>query len=388
MQPFKLPICYILKNAKYNYWSSHPTIGMKILWFNWRDIQNPDAGGAEVFTHEVMRRLAAMGHEMTLVTSEFEGCQSNANVDDVNIIRSGGKYSVYKQAKSFYKSHGSRYDVIIDEINTRPFLTPKFVRGKPIIALFHQLAREFWFYETSFPMNYLGFYYFENKWLSYYRDIPTVTVSDSSKKDLEDLGFKKIFMVPEGLNVTPLQEVRQKESVPTVVFMGRLKKAKLPHHAIQAFSYLRKEIPNAKMWIIGDGYMRSELENMRQDGVVFFGRVSNAEKYDLLSRAHVALVPAVREGWGLVVTEANAMGTPAVGYNVPGIRDSVRNGETGLLVSENTPKALGLAAASLLKDKEQLRTLSSNSNRNAKSFSWDTTAKEFDSLVRKICNQS
>jgi glycosyltransferase involved in cell wall biosynthesis len=54
-----------------------------------------------------------------------------------------------------------------------------------------------------------------------------------------------------------------------------------------------------------------------------------------LSRAHIILVPAVREGWGLVVTEANAMGTPAIGYDdVPGLRDSIRHGETGITIME------------------------------------------------------
>ena len=181
---------------------------MKVLWFNWRDIKNPAAGGAEVFTHEVMRRLVGKGYEMTLFTSEFEGCPSRENVDGVDIVRSVGKYSVYSKENGFYNSNGSKYDLVIDEINTRPFMTPKFVKDKPIIALIHQLAREFWFYETSFPLNYLGYYYLEKKWLSYYRNIPTITVSDSSRRDLESLGFEKIFMVPEGLNVVPLKQVR------------------------------------------------------------------------------------------------------------------------------------------------------------------------------------
>jgi hypothetical protein len=185
------------------------------LWFNWRDIKNPDAGGAEVFTHEVMSRLAKnKGYEMTLFTAVFHGGRRNEVLDGVNIIRHGGRYTVYHNAKAYYKKHWQNYDIIVDEINTKPFLTPKFAKEKPVLALFHQLAAEFWFYETRFPLNYIGYYYLERKWLSYYKDIPTVTVSNSSKEDLKAIGFKNIFLVPEGLNVTPLRDVQQKEASP------------------------------------------------------------------------------------------------------------------------------------------------------------------------------
>lgn len=357
---------------------------MRILWFNWRDIKNPEAGGAEVFTHEVMRRLVCQGYEATLFTAEFDGCLATENVDGVNIVRSGNKYSVYNKAKSFYNSNGSKYDLIIDEINTRPFLTPKFVNDKLVIALFHQLAKEFWFYETSFPLNYLGYYYFEKKWLSYYRDIPTITISESSKKDLESLGFKKIFLAPEGLNVTPLREVGQKELVPTVVFIGRLKKAKLPHHAIQAFSLIKKEIPDARMWVIGDGYMRKELERMSGKDITFLGRVPNDQKNDLLSRAHLVLVPAVREGWGLVVTDSYAMGTPVVAYNVPGLRDSVRDGKTGVLTKRNTPDNLASEALQLLRNRTSLKELSINALEFSRQFSWDKTSDTFAEIIKQL----
>src|SRR5215210_9011228 len=109
---------------------------MRILWFNWRDIRNPEAGGAEVFTHEVMKRLVKRGYEMTLFTSRFKACQVNENIDGIDIIREGNKYTVYKEAKNYLKTYEHHYDLILDEINTRPFLTPKSVESKkPIIAL-------------------------------------------------------------------------------------------------------------------------------------------------------------------------------------------------------------------------------------------------------------
>lgn len=358
---------------------------MRILWFNWRDIKNPNAGGAEVLTHEIMRRFIIRGHDSTLFAAQFPGCLPTEIVDGVRIIRSGSRYTVYSKASEYYSKHRYDYDLIIDEINTKPFLTPKFVKNnKPIIALFHQMAREFWFYETSFPLNYIGYYYLEKKWLSNYRNIPTITVSNSSKKDLEDLGFQKIYVIPEGLNIKPLSEVPQKEPEPTIIFTGRMKKAKMPHHAVQAFSIIKKEILEAKMWVVGDGYMLDKLKKMNVKDVVFYGHVNDKLKYELMSRAHIALVPAVREGWGLVVTESNAMGTPAVAYNVPGLRDSIQDGYTGVLVDYNTPESLANASIELLNDKDRLAKLSYNALKFSARFNWDNTAEAFDNIIRSV----
>ena len=355
---------------------------MRILWFNWRDIKNPDAGGAEVFTHEVIQRLVRKGYDITLFSSAYEGCVSNENVDGVRTVREGGKYSVYRKAIKYYEQNSNSYDLVIDEVNTRPFLTPKFVKGKPILAVVHQLAHEFWFYETSFPLNYIGYYYLERKWLSYYRNVPTITVSNSSKTDLEELGFKDVSIVPEGLSISPLMRAPTKETQPTIAFLGRLKKAKLPHHALQAFSIIKEEIPDSRMWIIGDGYMKDELSTKNIRNVTFFGKTDNKSKYELLSRAHLLLVPAVREGWGLVVTESNAMGTPAVAYDVPGLRDSVKDGITGMLAKENSPASLAKMALSLLKDRDLRDRLSSNALEDARAFSWDNTADAFDEIIK------
>ena len=105
-------------------------------------------GGAEIFTREVAKRWVEQGHEVTLFTSEFQNCKREEVVDGVNIVREGGKYSIYWKAKKYYRRHFLRdgYDVVIDEINTRPFFTPKFVNNGKNVALIHQLARECWFY--------------------------------------------------------------------------------------------------------------------------------------------------------------------------------------------------------------------------------------------------
>jgi glycosyltransferase involved in cell wall biosynthesis len=362
----------------------------KILWFNWRCWMNPEMGGAEIFTREVAKRLSKAGHEITLFTSEFRGCKREEVVDGVRILRAGGRYLVYWKAKKYYRKCSSRegYDVVIDEINTRPFLTPRFVNnGEKVVALIHQLARECWFYETPFPINYIGYHFLEKRWLMNYVDIPTVTVSESTRRDLLDLGLKEVFVVPEGLNFKPLSKVPEKEGFPVVAYVGRLKRAKRPDHAVRAFRIVKEKIPEAELWIIGEGYFRRDLEKITTEGVRFFCGLSDWERRELVKRAWVLANPSVREGFGLNVVEANALGTPCVAYDVAGLRDSVNNNETGLLAEAGSVEDLADKLVAVLKDDVFRESLSRNALDYSRQFSWDRSAEEFMKVLEWVLNE-
>jgi glycosyltransferase involved in cell wall biosynthesis len=352
---------------------------MRILWYNWKDITNPAAGGAEVFTHEIAKRLVKNGHDITLFCSSYLNGKNEDVLDGVKIVRDGNKYSVYQKAKKYYKENKAEFDLVIDEINTRPFLTPDFV-DKPIIALIHQLAREFWFYKTRFPINFIGYYWLENHWLKKYKKIPTVTVSNSTKNDLLQLGFEKVLIIPEGISNKPLEVIPAKEEVPTLIFVGRLEKTKLPDVAIKSFLEVKKKVRDAQLWIVGDGMMKKTLENATKNitSIKFWGRISNEKKLELMSRSHLLIIPAIREGWGLVVTEANSMGTPAIGYNVHGIRDSIKNNLTGILLGKNDVDTLTKEIEKIFSTTTVLTTLSANALIDSKQYSWDTSAAIFE----------
>ena len=341
-------------------------------------------GGAEVFTYEVAKRWAALGMRLPCLLQNFQAAKDEETVDGIKIVRAGGRFTVYRQAKRFYSKRfrKERFDVIIDEINTQPFFAPKFAKnGEKVIALIHQLAREFWFYETPFPVSYLGYHFLENRWLKQYVDVPTVTVSESTRRDLLDLGFKHVSVVPEGLNFEPLNALPEKDSKPIVVFSGRLKRAKRPDHAIKAFAIVKEKIPNAELWVFGDGPFRKTLEGISGAGVRFFGNLSSLERRELLRKSWVLMVPGLREGWGLNIVEANALGVPAVAYDVPGLCDSVKNNETGLLAEGGNIKDLAEKTFKVLTDNLLREKLSVNALNYSKQFSWDKTADEFMKLI-------
>ena len=335
-------------------------------------------GGAEVFTHEVAKRWAEAGHDVTLFTSKFLNCKQDEVLDGIKVVRRGGKYSVYKEAKKWYEQNFSKgdFDVIIAEVKPRPFSTPKFVKGAKIVVLIHQLAREYWFYETPFPISYLGYHLLEKRWLKPYHKTTTVTVSESSRKDLVDLGFENVSIVGEGINFSPVEKPCENKSA-ILVYSGRLKKAKRPSDAVNAFKLVKKTYPNAKLWIIGEGYLKEKLMKTAPNGVKFFGSTSNEERRALIKQASLLINPSIREGFGLNIVEANALGVPCVAYDVPGLRDAVVNNQTGLLVKSGDVKALAEQIVRVLKNDVFRAKLSQNALIYSKNFDWGQVAEKF-----------
>lgn len=312
---------------------------MRILIFNWRDPAHPRAGGAEVFTHELASHWVRAGHEVTQFSAAAPGLPEHDDVDGVRLIRRGGRFGVYREARRFYERQGrGKFDLVIDEINTRPFLSPRFVDDAQVVALAHQVAREVWFHEMPRPLAAAGCYVLEPRWLRAYRDVPVLTISESSRRSLLAYGLPDVRVISVGVNLPEPMPDAKKETVPTVLFCGRLASNKRPDHAVSAFRRIQSSISDAQLWVIGSGPLEGELRRQAPEGVSFFGKVGEQEKYEIMARAHVLVATSVREGWGMVVTEAAAVGTPSIGYDVSGLRDSVPL--TGGVLVEPTVDAL------------------------------------------------
>lgn len=359
---------------------------MKILVFNLRDHKHPDAGGAECFTHEVAKRWVAEGHAVTIIASNFESGAIMDVVDGVSIIRLGNYFTVRRKARQYYKKHlKGKFDVVVDVYTNIPFLAPRFVQ-EPVILLAFEVVGEKYIVGLPLVVGHLVHHVLEPLWYRCYRSTKTVTVSTSTANDLRDLGLRNVEVVPVGLSCSPLERVPRKEGAPTFLFVGLLKKVNRVEDAVRAFRLIASEIPEASLWIVGRG---SELERLKKLArgvpVQFFGYVDDALKFDLMKRANVILVPGIREGWGLVVTEANSCGTPAIGYNIVGHKDSIRHGETGLL-TESTPQAMARAAIKVITDVDLYNRLSYNALEWSRQFSWDTTASEFMDIIDEHCS--
>ena len=290
----------------------------------------------------------------------------------VVIRRAGGRFSVYRAARRNVLADGADWaDVVLDSINTRPFLTPRWCSA-PSVGLAYQVCREIWFDEMPLPAAALGRWVLEPLWLRSYRRTPMVTISSSSRDSLRGYGINDAAVVRMGAHVPDPGEV-EKASAPTVAFVGRLASNKRPADAVEAFRLVRRTIPDARLSMIGDGPLRTSLAGAAPQGVTFHGRVSEIEKSHLLASAHVLAVPSRREGWGLVVTEASALGIPSVAYDVAGLRDSVAATGQGALV-DPTPEALAVGLLCQLQ--------STGPTVRTPLPSWDDTASDLLAIMR------
>jgi glycosyltransferase involved in cell wall biosynthesis len=310
---------------------------MKILVCNWRDGSHPAAGGAEVYTEEVLSRWAAAGHEVTLFSADQAGRPERETVRGVQRVRRGSRLGVYREARRWFREEGlGRFDIVIDEVNTRPFFAHRFA-DVPVVALYHQTCEEIWSYEMPWPASWLGRRVLEPRWLEGMRGVPAMAVSQSTKDAIARFGIANTIVVPEGIE-PPVPVDVPKAQVPTLVHCSRLVAYKRADHVIEAFGIAQRSIPDLRLVMVGDGPEMASLQRQAPTGVEFVGFVPAQQKKELMASAHAIVMASVREGWGLVIAEAAALGTRAIAYDRPGLRDAVTAAE-GVLVPPS-PEAL------------------------------------------------
>ncbi len=374
-------------------------LSMKILWFTWKDKKNPQAGGAEIINEEIAKRLVRGGHQVKILTAGFPGRRHKEKIDGYEIIRCGNRWSVYSRSFRYYAKHLIGWpDLIIEEINTFPFCTQFYAKEKRIL-LFYQLCREIWFYQMKFPFSLFG-YLIEPIYLRWLNKNRAITISNSSKKDLLRYGFKSsnIKIMPVGIEIEPLENLKSmiKYDDFTMLSLGAIREMKRPDEQVRAFEIAKEKIPALKLKIAGGGsgkyfakVMRMIKQSKYRDDIEYLGKVSIKKKTELMQKCHFIAVTSVKEGWGLIVTEAASQGTPAIVYNVDGLRDSVRNKITGLIARKNTPEGLAEKIIELYqKDRRHYRTMQKNAWSFSKEINFANCFKNFDKIISEYDIQS
>lgn len=352
---------------------AHPP--KKVLILNWRCPKNPLSGGAEKVTLEHAKAWVKEGMSVSWLAGGFKDSPQTEIIDGVEIHRFGTPISVYLLAPFLYwfKWSGS-FDLVFDEIHGVPFLSPLWVWKSKRIAYIHEVAQEIWDEMLPFPINILGKLY-EKIYFIFYKKTPFLTGSNSTKHDLIRFGIpeENITVIPHGLFLKSIEEPAQKEKVLTLLYVSRLVKMKGIEDALHIFAEVIKKVPSAQFWIVGsgeEGYV-NKLHKLAEQlnvskSVTFFGYVGEDKKIELYQKAHFLLHTSVREGFGLVVIEANSQGTPALVYDSPGLRDIIKNNRNGYIFKSgdnssvagkciamyNSPQYLTLAQSAIIESKE------------------------------------
>ncbi len=368
---------------------------MNILWLTWKDDNHPAAGGAEVVLRELSRRLVHDGHSVTWLTCGYSNQEQIEQVDGINIIRIGrNRYAHSVKALAYYARRlRGKFDIVIEVVNTAPYFSVFFGKKSRRFLFYHQLAGDVWFHETRPPISLVGRYVLEplSTRLLSRADVKTITVSESTRRDLARFGFhhERTHVISEGIQLKPIStlEVAHKFAKPTLLSFGAIRAMKRTIHQIDAFEIAKTQIPNLQLKIAGaaeGSYGRKVLARIKRSpftkDIEYLGKVTDQTKIQLMQKAALITVTSIKEGWGLVVTEAASQGTPAVVYDVDGLRDSVQDGVTGLATAQD-PRALARAVVYLLEDSDLYSRMRESAWKWSYQITFNNAYKDFKKIL-------
>ncbi|MGE3309360.1 MAG: glycosyltransferase family 4 protein [Limisphaerales bacterium] len=327
---------------------------MRFLMLNWRDPRNPLAGGAERVSAAFLGGLLAAGHHVDWFAYDFEGARPEEEIDGIRVHRAGGVFTSVLAARRWFRGQ-PRFDLVIDQHHGIPWYAPWWC-GTSCVAYIHEVLGPIWRSFYRWPTSGLG--RIQERWTHwFYRRIPFWVPSESTRDAVSRHGVREVHVFPNGVDVAPLSELPAKgtEGPIRLVTVSRLAPNKRVDHAVRCTGLLRERGIPAELTIVGDGSEMSPLRELVKNlglnrWIRFVGYRPESEKLDILAASHALIHPSVREGWGLNVIEANAMGTPAVVYPVAGLVDSTLNGETGCVSLSESPEALTESVAWLVGD--------------------------------------
>jgi glycosyltransferase involved in cell wall biosynthesis len=357
---------------------------MKVIAVSWRDLAHPSAGGAEVMIDQLLRGLSARGHEVMLVAGGPVGQRAYEVVD------AGGTYAQYLRAPWICATRFGQADVIIDAENGFPYFSPLWRRG-PAVCLVHHVHLDQW--QTRFPLPVAATCRAIERYVmpAVYRNRPFVAVSRSTAEALRAIGVPgtNIRVIESG--VVPLSgPLPQKAKEPLFVSLNRL----VPHKRIDLLLEswrVASEVLPGRLVVAGDG---PELDDIRSRAasiprVQVLGRVSDQVKLQLLAEAWAVLSTSHHEGWGMSIMEAATLGTPAIAVDAPGVRDSIVDGVTGVLVrsaeNQDLPRAIADAIRTFSADGRLRGDMGEAARTRAAAFGWSRSIDLWEQLLIEVC---
>ena len=369
---------------------------MKVLLVNWNDRANPHAGGAEIHLHEIFGRLACRGHVIDLVASGWPGSAPTAELDGLRVHRPGRRHSFALHARAAVRRllRANAYDVVVEDINKLPLYLAQLT-DLPFCAIVPHLFGTTAFVEASWPMA-AAVWAAELPIPWVYKRAAFHAISESTRDDLVQRGVPRgrVEVIHPGVDATWYcpDGATPRATSPTFLYVGRLKRYKGVEIALRALALARERQTALRLEIAGQGSDRPRLERLARklglaEAVRFLGFVSEEEKRQLLRRVWAVVFPSVKEGWGMSNVEAAGCGTPALASDSPGLRESVRDGETGFLVPHGDARALADRMLALAADPGLVSRLGRGARAFAEQLSWDRAARATEAHLQRILAQ-
>jgi len=310
----------------------------------------------------------------------------------MHVLRTGSRHTYNVTAPFAYRRHLKHlhFDLFIEDLNKVPIFSP-FWAGVPVVSLVHHLFGTTAFQEASFPFA-AATWLLERPLPWVYRKLPTVAVSESTREDLVARGFDagQIRVIENGVDLDHYSpRAGARFDVPTILYLGRIKRYKRVDLIVRAFVQVRAQVPQARLIIAGTGDAAAEIRQLASDlgiadAVEMPGFVPEERKLELMRGAWVHALTSPKEGWGIANLEAAACGTATVASNSPGLRDSVRDGETGFLVPHGELGPLAERITAILRDPALRDRLGEAARRFALEYSWENAAVRMEHFLESV----
>ncbi len=360
----------------------------------------PVIGGLETWTKEISTRLTKKA-DVFVVTGKVKKTLVRDQIDQVEVSRTG-----------LFALKNLSYSSPWYILTTLPFL---FFKSKKIIKkeninLIHS---------QGFLSSFLG--YLLNKFtgtkyiitvqriekntflrrLVYRKARACIGASTAITDYFKEIGCQrdKIHIIPNGIDLSRFKNLDRTESRKmlglrdefVVIAVARLEKVKGLKYLIKAISEIKN--PQIQLVLIGQGSERSNLEKYTQElsiteRVRFIGEVNNQEVPKYLKAADCFCLPSLKEGFGIVILEAMAVGVPVIASQVGGIPDIVQNEKNGLLVPAKASYAISKAILELQKTPTLTQTLTQNALQTLKNYNWDTITEQLYQLYQETLNST
>ncbi|WP_455644761.1 glycosyltransferase family 4 protein [Methanosphaera sp.] len=361
-------------------------------------------GGGERRYYELTKRLVEKGHEVDILTMKIKDVEEHEVQEGITIYhigptienppqRSKKDFMVYGRAVlKWLRTH--EYD-IIDAQSYSPLL-PATMYSKhsntPVIGTIYDTStnnQDQWIQSSSLA-------YKAENFLVKRPFTKILTISKATEKSLVNdfnVDADKIKIISIGVDFETIDSVKcDKKDKNRVLFVGRLVPHKHANHLLKIINNLKEKIPDIHLVIVGKGIEKDNLlqyisENNLEDYVEFMQDLSNEELIYQMKLANILALPSTREGFGMVLSEANACHTPTVAYASGGVVEVVDNGKTGYLVEPEDIDTFQEKIEYILNNEDVEKTLGLQGRANVEEkFNWDKIVSEYINLASKLIN--
>ncbi|AEC52030.1 LPS biosynthesis rfbu related protein [Pyrococcus sp. NA2] len=353
-------------------------------------------GGVERRVYEIGKRLAKKHDVYWFGLNWGEGSPDGIEFYGVgrwkNLYKNGKRSigeAIYFALKLLLKFKG-KYDIVdCQQFPYFPCFSAKFhsmIRDIPLVITWHEVWNEYW---KEYLGNLAIFGLQVERKMSKITE-NNISVSRLTQRRLYSIGVHS-EVIPNGIDFKRIQNVSKKDEEYDIIFVGRLIREKNVDLLLKAVRMVREDIPDLKVLIIGEGPEKERLVKLASildlsDNVKFLGFLKDHDEViSYLKSSKVFVLPSKREGFGIVVLEANASGLPVITLDYPmnASKELIIHGYNGF-VSSPTPDHLAKYIEISLSNRKKFRR---NCTKNARRYDWNIIAKLTEKFYERVLSK-